>query len=208
MVWEIEGNAGVCLASGGGQQGPLLAAAGAVVTVFDNSPRQLGQDRIVAEREGLAITMVQGDMADLSAFADASFDLIVHPVSNCFAAEIRVVWRECFRVLRRGGILLSGFNNPVRYIFEDEKAQNGSLQVRYSIPYSDLANLSMADREQLIVRDKRAVEFGHTLADQIGGQMDAGFLLSGFYEDGYGAAENDAISRYMETFIATRAVKP
>ena len=31
----------LCLASGGGQQGPILAAAGAVVTVFDNSPGQL-----------------------------------------------------------------------------------------------------------------------------------------------------------------------
>ena len=33
----------LCLASGGGQQGPLLAAAGAKVTVLDNSPRQLGK---------------------------------------------------------------------------------------------------------------------------------------------------------------------
>ncbi|HAJ35107.1 MAG TPA: SAM-dependent methyltransferase, partial [Chloroflexi bacterium] len=28
----------LCLAGGGGQQGPILAAAGARVTVFDNSP--------------------------------------------------------------------------------------------------------------------------------------------------------------------------
>ncbi len=35
------------LASGGGQQGPILAAAGGTVTVFDNSPAQLAQDRFV-----------------------------------------------------------------------------------------------------------------------------------------------------------------
>jgi len=29
----------LCLASGGGQQGPILAAAGAKVTVLDNSPK-------------------------------------------------------------------------------------------------------------------------------------------------------------------------
>src|SRR5579872_2448532 len=40
----------LCLASGGGQQGPLLAAAGAAVVVFDNSPKQLAQDQLVAER--------------------------------------------------------------------------------------------------------------------------------------------------------------
>ena len=38
---ELAGTALLCLASGGGQQGPVLAAAGADVTVFDNSPRQL-----------------------------------------------------------------------------------------------------------------------------------------------------------------------
>ena len=79
----------LCLASGGGQQGPILAAAGANVTVFDNSPRQLAQDRLVADREGLAIETVLGDMADLSAFPDARFDLIVHPVSNVFVPDVR-----------------------------------------------------------------------------------------------------------------------
>ena len=69
------------LASGGGQQGPILAAAGADVTVFDNSPAQLGQDQLVAERDGLSIETVEGDMRDLSRFADNSFDLIFHPVS-------------------------------------------------------------------------------------------------------------------------------
>ena len=84
------------LASGGGQQGPILAAAGARVTVFDNSPRQLGQDRMVAEREGLEIATVEGDMRDLSVFEDGSFDLIVHPVSNVFVPDVRPVWREAF----------------------------------------------------------------------------------------------------------------
>jgi 2-polyprenyl-3-methyl-5-hydroxy-6-metoxy-1,4-benzoquinol methylase len=82
---DLRGVDVLCLASGGGQQGPILAAAGANVTVFDNSPAQLRQDELVARREGLSIRTVQGDMRDLSAFADGSFDLIFHPVSNIFA---------------------------------------------------------------------------------------------------------------------------
>ena len=76
---EIKGCDVLCLASGGGQQGPIFAAAGANVTVFDNSPKQLERDRVVAERDNLQIKTVQGDMADLSVFADESFDLIIHP---------------------------------------------------------------------------------------------------------------------------------
>jgi SAM-dependent methyltransferase len=197
----------LCLASGGGQQGPLLAAAGAKVAVLDNSPRQLAQDRLVAERENLSLETILGDMADLSVFADSLFDLIVHPVSNCFAPAVRPVWRECFRVLRAGGVLLAGFTNPVRYLFDNERTNRDRLEVRHAIPYSDLIDLDPADR-QALVDGMESLEFGHTLEDQIGGQLEAGFVLTGFYEDYFGSDADDPLSRYLATFIATRAVKP
>src|SRR5690606_7312110 len=107
----LKGKDVLCLASGGGQQVPILAAAGGRVTSFDNSEEQLSRDRAVAEREGLGVETVQGDMADLSVFPDASFDLVFHPASNLFIPDVNPVWRECFRVLRPGGRLLSGFLN-------------------------------------------------------------------------------------------------
>ena len=109
---EMAGADVLCLAAGGGQQAPTFAAAGASVTVLDNSPKQLAQDRFVAERESLDLKTVQGDMRDLSAFADESFDLVFHPVSNLFVPEVRPIWNEAFRVLRSGGALLAGFLNP------------------------------------------------------------------------------------------------
>jgi len=201
---DLKGRDVLCLASGGGQQAPILAANGARVTVLDNSPRQLDQDRLVAAREGLTITAVQGDMADLSAFSNESFDLIVHPVSNCFAPAVRPVWAEAFRVLRHSGILLAGFINPVVYIFDLELAERGQFQVKNALPYSDLVSLTEEERQHIIEQGE-PLEFGHTLEDQIGGQLDVGFLLTGFYED---YSPTEAISHYMPTFIATRAVKP
>lgn len=205
---KLQGAEVLCLASGGGQQGPVLAAAGANVIVFDNSPAQLKQDRAVAEREGLMLNTVEGDMADLSAFESDSFDLAFHPCSNCFVPEVRPVWRECFRVLRSGGSLLAGFANPLRYLFDDERMENGSLEVRHSIPYSDLTSLTDAERQRLVVQKGVPLEFGHSLEDQIGGQLDAGFLLCGFYEDRYDDRTTDPISAYAPTFIATRSIKP
>jgi SAM-dependent methyltransferase len=170
------------LAGGGGQQGPILAAAGARVTILDNSDAQLQQDRQMADRYGLAIETIDGDMAELTPLANESFDLIVHPCSNCFVPEILPVWKEAFRVLKPGGDLLSGFTNPVRFMFDDELMQVGQLVVRHKIPYSDLSSID--ERLQQKYRDENEpIAFGHTLTDQIAGQIEAGFRITGFYED-------------------------
>ncbi len=120
----------LCLASGGGQQGPILAAAGAVVTVVDISEKQLEQDALVAKREGLQLTTMKGDMTDLSFLEDSTFDLIVHPVSNVFVENILPVWKEASRVLKEGGTLISGFTNPLLYLFDDDKEDKGILDVQ------------------------------------------------------------------------------
>jgi SAM-dependent methyltransferase len=159
---------------------------------------------LVAERDGLTIATVEGDMADLSMFADHSFHLVVHPVSNVFVPDVRPVWAEAFRVLRPGGALLSGFTNPVVYIFDQELVERGVFEVKYALPYSDLTSLTEEERQRYIDQEE-PLEFGHTLEDQIGGQLDAGFVITGFYED---YAPEEALSNYTPTFIATRAVKP
>lgn len=202
---EIKGSRVLCLASGGGQQGPVLAAAGAIVTVLDNSPLQLAQDRLVAQREGLDIDLQQGDMADLSRFSEATFDMIFHPVSNLFVPDINPVWQEAYRVLKPGGVLLSGFINPVIYIFDlDLMDEEKKLEVCYTIPYSDIHSPSPEKQKQFLERGW-PIEFGHSLEDQIGGQLKAGFLLTGFYEDIHPESE---LCKYISTFIATRAIKP
>src|SRR5688500_8390557 len=132
----------LCLASGGGQQGPVLAAAGATVTVFDNSDKQLAQDLLVARRDGLDLATELGDMADLSRFAANTFDIIVHPISNLFVASVIPVWREAARVLKPGGTLLAGFVNPISFIFDLQMINDGELSVRHRIPYADTRDLS------------------------------------------------------------------
>ncbi len=201
---DLPGRDVLCLASGGGQQGPILAAAGANVTVLDNSPKQLAQDRLVAGRESLNIVTVEGDMADMPMFAGSSFDLIVHPCSNTFVPAVRPVWREAFRVLRAGGALLSGFFNPAAFIFDPFALDAGQLIVRHKLPYSDVTSLTEAERQRYIEQDEPLV-FSHTLDDLIGGQLDAGFVLAGFFEDDW---PESVLSNYMPPFLATRAVKP
>lgn len=193
----------LCLASGGGQQGPIMAALGADVTVFDFCENQLGQDRMVAERDGLTIHTLQGDMRDLSAFDDESFDMVIHPWSNVYVDDILPVWKESYRVMKHGGILISGFANPIEYIFDLKSLNKGDLVVRHQIPYSDLTSISEEELKELVLDQGEGICFGHTLHDQIQGQIDAGFLIGGFYEDIGGTA----LDQYIHTSIATKAVK-
>jgi SAM-dependent methyltransferase len=193
----------LCLASGGGQQGPLLAAAGAEVTVFDNSDEQLKRDSQAGAEFNLPIKTVQGNMQDLGYFSDQSFDLIIHPVSNCFIDDILPVWKECQRVLRSPGRLLAGFCNPLIYMIDWEEAdQTQVCVIRNSIPYSDLSSLSPKMIQQYI-DEKKPFEFGHSLSDQIQGQIAAGFRIAGFYED----KGEPLLDKYTDAFIATKAVK-
>lgn len=204
---DVRGKGILCLASGGGQQVPILAAAGANVTSFDASAKQLEQDKFVAARENLEIRIEQGDAADLSRFADESFDLIFHPCSNCFMAELQPIWNECHRVLRGGGgILLSGFNQPFVYIFDRyAEEEQDVLKFRHKIPYSDLESLN-EDEINKMLEAGEPLEFSHTLDEQIGGQIEAEFLIAGFYEDWW-TDEARILNKYIPTFAATKAVK-
>jgi SAM-dependent methyltransferase len=204
---DVRGKDILCLASGGGQQVPVFAAAGARVVSFDLSDEQLARDRLVAQREDLDVTCIRGDMADLSALPDAGFDLVFHPASNVFVPDVRVVWRGCHRVLRPGGALLAGFMNPSLFLFDhDEVERTGVLTVRHALPYSDLRSLD-AERLQRRIDAGEPLEFSHSLESQIGGQIEAGFVIAGLYEDTW-TDEATLFNRYGPVAIATRAVKP
>lgn len=207
MEWfgELKDAAVLCLASGGGQQVPIFAAAGARVTSFDNSDKQLEQDEFVCKQNNLSVKTIQGDMRDLSVLKDASFDLIFHPCSNGFVDDIIPVWKECFRVLKKGGILLSGFTNPFLYLFDQEKRDKNILEVKYSLPYSDIDSLTDDERKRYTDINDPLV-FSHTLSDQIGGQLKAGFHLVDFFEDSWSGKEIE--DQYFSSFIATKAWKP
>ena len=185
------------LASGGGQQMPIFAAQGAVCTVLDYSARQIESDERVAEREGYTIEAVRADMTKPLPFADESFDLIFHPVSNCYIREVEPVWRECWRVLRPGGLLMAGLDNGFNFLFDgDEEHVTGFL------PFDPTVN-----EEQRLALEQagEAVEFSHTIDEQIGGQLRAGFRLLDVYGDSNGSGYLH--DHGVPTFWATLAVK-
>ena len=195
---ELRGKRVLGLASGGGQQMPIFTALGAQCTVLDYSERQLESERIVSRREGYDIRIIRADMSQPLPFADGEFDLIFHPVSNCYVREVKPIWWECFRVLRPGGTLLAGLDNGMNYIFDDDERMLAN-----ALPFDPLTNPEQM--AQLEATDS-GVQFSHTLEEQIGGQLEAGFVLTGLYEDTNGEGRLHEFN--VPTYIATRSVRP
>ena len=194
---DLQGKAVLGLASGGGQQMPVFAALGANCTVLDYSKKQLESERMVSQREGYAIDIVRADMTKPLPFADESFDLIFHPVSNCYIEEVIPVWRECYRILKPGGRLLAGMDNGFSFILDTDERM-----VKYSLPFNPLKNKELFD---MLQAEDCGVQFSHTLDEQIRGQLQAGFQLADLYED----VSNEGISAKLNipSFWATYAVK-
>ena len=162
---ELKGKRVLGLASGGGQQMPIFAALGAQCTVLDYSQRQLDSEKLVAEREGYDITIVRADMTKRLPFDENSFDLIFHPVSNCYVYAVLPIWRECARVLKPGGRLLAGLDNGLNFAFDEDETR-----IINTLPFNPLE-----DEEQMrqLEKDKSGVQFSHTAHEQLTGQLKA-----------------------------------
>ncbi len=197
---DMKGKKVLGLASGGGQQMPVFSKLGADCTVFDYSVKQLDAEKTVAEREGYSIEIIKGDMSKAFPFNDNSFDMIFHPVSNNYVEDVYHIWNECYRVLKKGGSLLSGLDNGISYLFEDDEP----LKVVNALPFNPLK--MPAERFNSMIRNGDGVQFSHTLDEQIGGQLKAGFVLKELYED-HDRAGGSEIGKYFPQYLATLAIK-
>lgn len=165
----------LCLAAGGGRHGPLLAAAGAQVTVVDLSSRMLDLDRQVARERNLQMTLVETSMDDLSPLANGRFDAVIQPVSTCYVPDVAKVYREVARVLALGGVYVSQHKQPVslqasagpvgspgRFVIHEPCQRTGPLP---------------PEREGCLHREAGTVEHLHRLGDLLGGMCRAGFVI-------------------------------
>lgn len=194
---EIKGKKILGLASGGAQQMPIFAALGADCTVLDYSEKQIKSEIEFAEREGYQIRAIRADMTKPLPFDNEEFDLIFHPVSNCYVKDVKSIWKECWRVLKPGGILVSGVDHYINYIVDaDEK------EIINRLPYDPTEN---EEYRRQLEQDDAGMQFSHSLEEQINGQLEAGFTLLNLYEDTNGFGRLHELN--IPTFLAMRSRK-
>ncbi|OGO90481.1 MAG: hypothetical protein A2Y17_13045 [Clostridiales bacterium GWF2_38_85] len=172
-IKDISGKDVLCLAGAGGLQAPLLAVAGVNVTVIDISEKMLDKDRYMAYEYGLNISIEHGNMNDLSRFPDDSFDYVINPASLFYVPDVITVFKECYRVLRKGGSFILAAPNPIAYVCDFVNDDNGGYYKAVNrMPYISSEHPEQSDW----------VEFGHSMQDYIGGQIASGFVISGYLE--------------------------
>ncbi len=194
---ELKGKKILGLASGGGQQMPIFVAHEADCTVLDYSLKQLEAEQIVAMREGYNIEIIRADMTKRLPFEDNSFDIVFHPVSNIYVEKVESIFKEVYRVLKKGGIFLAGLDNGIGYMLDNEEER-----VINSLPFNPLVN---EEQRRQLEEEDAGIQFSHTMEEQIGGQLKAGFVLTDLLEDKNREGRLSELN--IPTYIITRAIK-
>lgn len=167
----------LCLASGGGRQSALYAAAGATVTVVDLSPAMLALDREVARERGLEVRVIEASMDDLSALDSASFEIVIQPVSTCYVPDIKPVYREVARVLVPGGLYISQHKQPTSLQTSVQPGPHGYV---IEEPYYRTGSLPPVENSRH--REPGTLEFLHRWEELLGELCRAGFVLEDLAE--------------------------
>jgi len=185
------------LASGGGQQMPILSAAGAYCTVLDYTPAQLESERMVAKREGYHIDVVCADMTQMLPFTDDHFDVVINPVSLCYVQDVQPIFYEIARVLRPGGVLLTGWDTGFNYVVDEAEER-----VVRGLPYDPIAEPSLLEQDDL---EEVGMQFSHTPGEMLRALLRAGFIIDDAYDDVNGEGRLSELG--IPTMMAVRAHK-
>jgi hypothetical protein len=171
----------LCLAGGGGQQGPLLAFLGLEVTVVDLSPRQLRLDRETARRYGVSLECVEADMCSLDRLRGRKFDLVYQPVSSCYVPDVRTMYRGLFQLLEPGGYYRVEHRNPLHLQLPQYGAWDGT---GYRIVLSQTPNRPVRWQEWDEKGEEKPTSqyYIHPLQALIGDLCDARFTIECFRE--------------------------
>lgn len=202
-IESLKGKNILVACGGGGQQTPILAAYGCIVTTLDISKAQLEQDRLTLEKHGLHADLINGNVLDMP-FPDRHFDAVIMPQAMNFIDDIGKLYKGIHRVLKQGGTFIFGTANPILYMF-DEKVQQRRLKVKYTIPFSHTASFSKAALDARLAKAD-TVEFSHTLDSILGGLVESGFSINGFYTDISGSEPTDSFVHDSHLAILAQTV--
>lgn len=178
---NISGKKLLCLAAGGGRQGPLYAATGADVTVVDVSAAQLELDREVAASRRLTLKTVQTSMDDLSMFRIGEFDIVIHPVSTCYVDDLNAIYQQVAKVTRVHGTYISQHKQPASLQAAVTPSEQGYELTEPYYRRDPLPNVRGS-----LHREEGTLEYIHRWEQLIGAMCRSGFVIEDLTEPKHG----------------------
>ncbi len=94
--------------------------------------------------------------------------------------------------------MLAGLDNGINFLVNDDETV-----IANTMPFNPLVN---EEQRKQLEADDSGMQFSHTLEELLGGQLKAGFRLTDLYGDTNGQGRLHEMN--IETFVATRAIKP
>ncbi len=183
MMHGVKGKRVLCLAGGGGQQSAVFSLLGAQVTVFDLTPEQLEGDAQAAAYYCCPVTMIQGDMRDLSCLPAGHFERVYQPISTIFVPDLKEVYAGVWRVLKPGGLYSSDYGFPLLYLANHIEWDGQGYCLQVSNPYRRGTVLENEAGELSLSQGSFIGEFHHLLSDILNGLIETGFTLRGVWEN-------------------------
>jgi SAM-dependent methyltransferase len=187
LLGDLAGKRVLCLAGGGGQQSAAFGILGAIVTVFDLSDEMLARDQAAAAHYKTDICTIQGDLRDMSALEDDSFDVVWHAHSLTFVPDINPIYDGVSRVLRTGGIYHVSAWNPLAYGADERWTGEGYLlrgsYVEGAEAVSGEGVWDFVDGDGHSKQVAAPREFQHTLTALVNGLIQRGFVLLNLHEE-------------------------
>ena len=141
----------------------------------------MGRARELSAQEGVQVDLVQGDIERLAMFRDGRFDIIITCFGMEFLPDPGACLRECFRVLRGGGMLVMGTVHPLTAFEWD--ADDEMLRVTdYFNPPVEVWEEPTQDETQ------KGLTFFRSFQEMFGMLVEAGFQVEQVIEPApYGA---------------------
>lgn len=99
--------------------------------------------------------------------------------------------------MKKGGILLCGLSTEINYLVDENEEK-----IVFSMPFNPLKN---KEHKEFLEKFDGGYQFSHTLSEQLGGQLKAGFTLTNIEDDTNGVGRLHEMN--ISTYIMTRAIK-
>jgi len=197
----------LCLAAGGGSHGPLLAMAGALVTVIDFSSKQLAIDQAIASQLGLSLKTIKASIEDLSGLVAQSFDIVIQPVSMCYIRDVRSIYQEVARITRPYGL----------YVAQHKQAAAAQASLDWTEGHGYVIATPAEDGRKAPevlgrspFREHGTTEYIHSVGTLLGGLCNSGFSIEDVTEppraDAWAPINTFGHrSRYLPPYIKVKA---